>query len=430
MNNLKKIFKKYICLLFIVGLLIVSQQKSYSQYSTSSPNSRYGIGELARKGTVTNRSMGGTGLALRPINHINMLNPASYTAFNNDTFIFEVGIDFRSTQLATDNENQTFNDVNFNYLAFGFPITKWWASSFGLRPFSSVGYEINHNYTDNQIGKISSTYTGLGGISSFYFGHSFRIHRLLSVGVNANYLFGKQEQNVWGQIIDGLYSQQTNVENDVVINDFYLEYGLQSSFLFAGKTLNIGIRFDNKQNINAYKTSFIYTVQSLNGNYFVDTLKNVEDELQFIEIPTNIGVGIAYQNNKNFVVGIDGYMQDWTGIEYLGNNVPNFTSYKYAGVGLQYTPDATSPSYHKRIRYRAGAYYSDYYLQIDDNQFSDMGVTIGFGFPVSYLRTMFNFSLEAGRRATPATNLLSENYLMVSFSLTKIETWFKRRKYD
>ncbi|NJO70047.1 MAG: hypothetical protein HC830_12885, partial [Bacteroidetes bacterium] len=69
-------------------------------------------------------------------------------------------------------------NANFAYLAFGFRITPKWATSIGIAPYSSVGYNIN---TSKQVEGSTDTYNidieGSGGLNQFYWGNSYKITR-------------------------------------------------------------------------------------------------------------------------------------------------------------------------------------------------------------------------------------------------------------
>jgi hypothetical protein len=63
-----------------------------AQSGTNSPYSQYGFGELTEQSTGFNRGMNGVGIGYREHNQVNFLNPASYSAVDSMSFIFDVGI--------------------------------------------------------------------------------------------------------------------------------------------------------------------------------------------------------------------------------------------------------------------------------------------------------------------------------------------------
>src|SRR5690554_257533 len=79
--------------LLLSGLMIVIPVSLLqSQNRTSSPFSRYGMGELNPQGFSRNQAMGGTGIGLRSAGYLNNMNPASYSALDSMSFFFETGL--------------------------------------------------------------------------------------------------------------------------------------------------------------------------------------------------------------------------------------------------------------------------------------------------------------------------------------------------
>jgi hypothetical protein len=78
-----------VCGLASVGTLS-AQQAAMNAYS---PYTMYGVGELGTWGNTINRSMGGTGVAMRSTQMASLLNPAGYSATLPKSFMLEVGIE-------------------------------------------------------------------------------------------------------------------------------------------------------------------------------------------------------------------------------------------------------------------------------------------------------------------------------------------------
>ncbi len=65
----------------------------YGYNNTNSPYTRYGLGQLAPQRPGNSSGMGGVAYALRNGINVNFTNPASYTAIDSLTFIFDGGVD-------------------------------------------------------------------------------------------------------------------------------------------------------------------------------------------------------------------------------------------------------------------------------------------------------------------------------------------------
>ena len=151
---------------FAFALLTLLSVQSFAQTITSSPYSRFGLGELQQTNTVVSIAMGGINNGLRLDNIINSQNPASYNSVNLTTFDF--GVSGRFDRISNANDYMISKHAAPNYMKMAFPITKKWSASIGLVPFSGMGYEskIKRNASDS----ITQIFKGTGGLNQFYFG--------------------------------------------------------------------------------------------------------------------------------------------------------------------------------------------------------------------------------------------------------------------
>ena len=81
------------CLL--AGMIAV--QTMAQESSTLSPYSQYGLGVLADQSLGFSRGMAGVGIGLRNGHQINMQNPASYSAVDSLTMLFDLGLSGKIT---------------------------------------------------------------------------------------------------------------------------------------------------------------------------------------------------------------------------------------------------------------------------------------------------------------------------------------------
>ena len=162
-----------------------------AQEGTFSPYSFFGVGNNTFKGTTENRSMGGISMFSDSI-HLNLQNPAAYSKLKLTNF--SIGATANSLELE---QGSTTDDINFSsvdYIGVGIPLNKF-GVGFGLKPLSSVGYEIQ-----SLEGDVVKSLNGRGGINTVYLSGGFDIIDNLSVGLSLNYNFGdienKNELNI------------------------------------------------------------------------------------------------------------------------------------------------------------------------------------------------------------------------------------------
>ncbi len=82
------------------------------------------------------RRWGGIAFGLRDGAQINPLNPASYTAIDSLTFIFEGGVSLQNMNISGSGVKLNAKNSSFDYLAMQFRLHPRVAMSIGLLPFS------------------------------------------------------------------------------------------------------------------------------------------------------------------------------------------------------------------------------------------------------------------------------------------------------
>ena len=80
--------------IFLSCVTIFLDYTSYTQTSTSSAYSRYGLGDLLSSVIAEYAAMGGGSIALNKPGIINPYNPASYAKFPNKRFLFSTGLEY------------------------------------------------------------------------------------------------------------------------------------------------------------------------------------------------------------------------------------------------------------------------------------------------------------------------------------------------
>ena len=108
--------------------------------------------------------MGGTGIGLRDGKLVNTLNPASYSAVDSLTMLFDVGLSGQMTNFKENGNSVNARSADFDYAVGLFRVRKNMGVSFGLIPYSDVGYSYTSTISlNNTVGNLTETYTGSGG---------------------------------------------------------------------------------------------------------------------------------------------------------------------------------------------------------------------------------------------------------------------------
>lgn len=431
---MQKIIKIAIVLL---GISPVLQAQTF----TSSPYSRYGLGELSTSSQVVGLSMGGVNIALRDNHSINFYNPASYTAVDSLSFLFDVSVLTRFTRLETNSQSLLTSGANFNSFALAFPITSKWSCSMGLIPFSTVGYKITEIIVVDTM-LVRNTYEGNGGINRFYMGHAYQIGKGLSVGANISYLFGSLDRNASAVFPEEGYVFDYYSSNRVIVNGLYCDLGLQyeTKISSGGWYLGTGLNFEPSIPVNAKNTNLVTKYLNIGGTVTLDTIENVVNSKGKLRYPLGGGLGFSIRKDEKLTIYTDFRFRQWSKLSFFGENDSLSDSYGIA-AGLDFIPGSENAgNYFRRMHVRLGGHYDKTCLSFHGEDIVDLGFSFGLGLPVGRLRTMpngksitpshINLAFSFGQRGTLANDLIRERYAMVTINLSLYDIWFIKRKFD
>lgn len=429
-------------LVLVLAIFHLPSSILHGQSITNSPYSRYGLGDLQYGGFVNNIALGGISNALQndtaaPF-FINQSNPASLPSTR--LTVFELGIKNNTTTLETTDKKYTSNQNALAYMALAFPVAKWWGASFGLLPYSNVGYKIYDVKEQESIGTVHYSYEGEGGINQLYLGNGFRIKNF-SAGVNVSYLFGDLvyfSRDSFPKTSDHL---NTKVSQTNRVSDLLLSFGAQyRKPLKREWSVTLGATGSMSSDINVKQSTFAAGYKNDFGVEVIkDTVINEKDVKDTITIPLMFGGGIVVKKGEKWLFGVDYSIQNWSEFDSFNQQGVLKNSSKLA-VGIQYIPNknaGTKELYVKKIFYRAGFRYSDSYLELNNSTIKDYAITFGAGFPLRkikigemYSQSLINIGFEIGQRGTIENQLVREKYFNAFVSFTLNDRWFIKRKYD
>lgn len=408
-----------------------------AQNNTNSPYTRYGFGQLSDQSFGNSRAMGGMAYGLRDGSQINASNPASYTAIDSLTFIFDGGMTFQNTNFSDGNSKTNAKNTSFDYIAMQFRLNRRFAVSAGFLPFSNVGYNFNSQeiVNDPTAGGSSSditathTFTGEGGLHQVYAGIGFKIINNLSVGANVSYLFGNIKHTVetgFSQTGSYYFLNQTSLR----VRDYKADFGLQYTQKIGSKhTLNIGAVYSLGHSLNTDAYHYLQSVNSGSSSSSVVTSRT--DTLSGgFSLPHSFGAGFTYVYDKRLTIGFDYTLQKWADAEFEGSKNHFCDRTKYA-VGVEFQPNPATRKYFGRVKYRAGAYYSDPYILVKGEKGArEYGISAGFSLPVFNSKSLLNISGQYVKVSPQIKGMLEEQYLKLSVGLTFNERWFMKWKVE
>jgi hypothetical protein len=316
-------------------------------------------------------------------------------------------------------------DITFRRLALGMKLTKHWGSSFGLAPFSTQNYEFSSPYyiqgTLNEI--ATSNYQIHGGTNKVYWANSYEFFKHLSLGVEAAYIFGTVSEK---EILQGgSGATLVSTSRNTSLSNLNMNYGLQY-FGKVGKKwdFSLGATFSNKTDLLAQPTLTVLNTDSV-------ALPTAPQSEYYYTLPNTYGVGFSVTKDQKYTFLADYKYQAWSDQHYKGANYALVNSMR-GSIGFEISKKKTF--YNTKIEksyFQTGLYYGNSYLQVNGQQITDMGATIGFG--INSLKSPLAYSvvLQYGTKGTTANNLIQQRYLNVVFAISYRDFWFtKGRKYD
>ena len=390
--------------LFLATLLCAIIMPAVAQ----TPYSQYGYGTMDNIATGNQRAMGSTGIGIRNNTQINMMNPASYTACDSLTFMFDFSVDYKSSWFNENGNKAQSQGGGLNYFAMQFRLGKHVAASVGLTPISHVQYTYGSEITNGSYTRI-----GEGGLSQAYVGLAYQPWDWVSLGVNVGYLFGKIQNNT----IVATEPSEGTFYNIMNVSDVRVQAGIQFPIAISPKHhLTLGGTYTlGKPTLGTVTTYRTYS-------------EVVETPMKDLySMPHAIGAGLGYTYDQRLTVAADFRYDMWEEAKFANEKMSNRMR---ISAGAEYRPKMLSSSYFDYIRYRLGAFVEQSYIMVGDNNVRGFGITCGFGFPLRSEKSMLNVSFEYSHRNGYPTPLLVEDHLAIVVSMTFNEMWFWQRKFD
>lgn len=405
--------------------LIAAAQIAMCQNNTISPYSKYGIGLYEQAGHGRNVSMGGVGIALRSERYVNTINPASYASLDSTMVLFDIGVHMDYEHIETHLDSGDKMNGNVSYFSLTMAPSDRLGISFGITPFTSVGYTLQSKEFVSGGGedKYVSRVEGLGGLTLAYVGLGVDLFKHTSFGVNASLLFGPktERQSMAMSAADefSIYIEKT---------DYYtggkLDFGLQQDIpLSKNKTLTIGaivstpgiLRCSRKE----VATNTFYRIGLIDTVYFDD-----DDYDRYTNLPATFGAGVSYNKAGRFTLSGDFNYNPLSkfDVEDLRSKLIDNKSLSF---GCEFFPKRLGRSYD--LVFRAGAGYESGICRVDHYTLKSYKLSAGVGFRIRSIR--FNTYCMYRQQGTLDNLLVLHQSLQFGLNLTYIDYWFQKRRF-
>lgn len=411
---------------------------------SNSPYSRYGFGLLGDGGNAFNKGMAGTAYGMRNGKQINSKNPASYSAVDSLTFLFDLGLTFQNGNFRQGNYKTNAHNTSIDYVNAAFRVAPRLGMSVGLMPFSTIGYSME---TDRKVpaanGELTQTtgYSGDGGLHEAYAGIGWTPVRPLSFGVNAGYLWGDLSHTVMLSFDDANVNS-TRQAYSTDVRSYKVDFGMQYEQRINKKhTLTLGLTYGLGHDLK--RTAYYYNQKIVTSSVGSgDTLACPNA----YALPHTVGAGLTWTYKNRLRVGADYTYQRWSDVkfpsvatgadgrlEYVSAK-GMFKDMHQASIGAEYVPDPQGFRWRQRVRYTVGFAYSGSYLKVDGrNGPEHYMASIGAAIPITNLlnnRSFINVSAQYEHVKPKVAGMITENYIRLSIGLAFNERWFMKWKAE
>ena len=428
---------KNILLIFTVMVTTVVA----AQNSTASPYSLGGLGDVTFRGNAIDRLMGGLSVYADSI-HANINNSASLGELKLTTF--SVGVHYKNTQLSSTEAKENVTSSSLDYIAVSIP-TKRFGFSFGIMPYSSVGYRLQslEGIDDEIAPDVLSRYEGNGGLNRTFFSVGIPVFKGLNLGASFIYNFGtintqasRQEENI---------DFGTYLANRSVLSGLHSQYSAHLKLpLNKNITLDAFGSFSPEHNIKSKNEQTYFTrsltTQDLGSFQEVDLSARGLEEVN-LTIGNELSYGLSVGQNKKWMFGAQ-YTEvnsaNFSNPFIQINNIGYQDSSRLA-VGGMFIPNYSSiTSYWKRIVFRAGYRQENSGILVNNIPLEETGISFGVSLPLGGFYSAnnvsgfsnFNIGVELGERGVNEAGLVRERFWAIRAGISLNDLWFIKRQYN
>ena len=421
-----------------VGLMSLAVSLSVmAQNNTNSPYSQFGLGELSDQSVGFNKALYGTGMAIRNGRDVNPQNPASYSAVDSLTMLFDVGLSGQLTNFSERGSKVNARNAGFDYAVAQFRVLRHVGVGVGVLPYSSIGYKyvstIDLANGESQD-KVYGTYSGSGGLHEVYLGAGWEVVKGFSLGFNAGYLWGDLDRRIVTSSTASINTLSKLYTASVA--SYKLDFGAQFDVpLGKNDALTVGLGYGLGHKLGSDPECMVINTNA--------TISKADTTLMTIgnglSLPTSLSAGVSYRHGNVLTIAADARLDKWGSVDF-----PNYAdgeyalksgllkdSYKFSG-GLEWTPKAMSRNLFHRIRYRIGGGYSTSYFKVGHKDGPQLiGASAGFGIPITngYNNRSY-LNISAQWQHALAVNMITENTFRINIGLTFNERWFAKWKVE
>lgn len=397
----------------------------------NSPYSRYGLGDELNAVNPALKAMGSITAAYADPYIINTDNPASYAHIKHMTY--EAGGEGRRRTILSNNGKYQTGAASLSYLNIAVPMGKYAGMLIGFRPQTKVGYSL-FDTMKTLIGPTSTSYTGDGGTNYFFIGGAGK-YKGFSIGANVGYIFGTIRQASWFKTTSTAYNlNNSEFSRYSSIGGMYTKLGAMYEKTFAKDyAINFGVQANLQQSLNTelseYWIAHPFYASDTTGSDTSFSKKGIKES---ITLPSSYTFGVQLSKSDKWSLGVNYKTTNWS--QFNNQNIVDSIgakAYKLS-IGGEYTPNSLSLyNYWQRVSYRAGFYYGQDFVRINNTQATYYAATFGLSLPFKRSTDRIHTAFEIGKMGKQSATSIQQNFVRFSLGISfNDKSWFVKRKYE
>jgi hypothetical protein len=437
-------------------LFIFSQ--SWSQSTTIQPSSYYGLGESSAQNHGIFDALGKNTINVFDSTILNFYNPATYNTLSTGNTLYSYGIQARISNYSEQTKTQVGFAGMIDHIAIGVRIKKNMGLAFGLKPYSSKGYQITDK-TFTGFDSLEYTYKGSGAIQDLFLGYSYGIiyrpETKLSIGANASYLFGTVTNERRASLLASGSNQGGININSFIIRSFHYELGAYFQQQIGKKQLiSLSAVFLPNQSITGDYQDEFYTATDINSSATYDTIAFSRSRISLLSAST-LQLGLNYNlllpTWRRQTRELHPKLSVMASIHQFGaleHNAPDLitdfgmTNFQRLSIGAQFNPESrlmeniSTLKGLEKMTYRFGYYTQSLPYTTNDIQYQESAMSFGLGLPImaQMSSSSVNLSVSMGTRSSNQSFGIQEKFVSVNLGViiapSNFDKWFRQRKLD
>lgn len=439
-------------------LLLSFSAFTWGQSTTNEPASFYGLGESSAQNHGIFDALGKNTINLFDSTILNFYNPATYNTLSTGSTLYSYGLQTRFSNYSEQDKIQLGFAGMIDHISIGTRIKKNMGFAFGLKPYSSRGYQIIEKYFTG-VDSLQYTYKGSGAIQNLFVGYSYgliyRPKTKLSLGANGSYLFGTLINERYSKLLASGSNQGGLNRNSFLIRSLHYEIAAYFQQQIGKKqALTLSAVLVPKQQINGYYQDEFYTASNIDNVKTYDTLAFSRSPIHFLQ-SSNLQLGFNYslllptwkrqtrELHPKLTV-LASYHQFGSVQHDAPNLITEFglKNFQRSSFGIQFSPETkllenvSTLKGLEKITYRIGYYTQTLPYTKNGIQYIESAYSFGLGLPIlaQMSASSVNLGFSLGQRSSNQSTGIQEKFLGFNISLilapSNFDKWFRQRKLD